>query len=98
MFMWKTAVTGIVAGFLLMGGLFSVLRSVSSHREWKKTQAHLVMARVKMLKRLVYRRSYGYRRYSFGNYRIVTRYYPEVEFVYAVGGRAYRGRRFSYPQ
>ena len=98
MFMWKTAITGIVAGFLLMGGLFSVLRSASSRHEWKKTQAHLVMARVKIQKRLVYRRCYGYRRYSFGSYRMVAWYYPEVEFVYTVGGRAYKGRRFSYPQ
>jgi len=97
-FMWKTAITGIVAGFLLMGGLFFVLRSAYSHREWKKTEAHLVMARVKMQKRLVYRRSYGYRRYRFGNYRMVVEYYPEVEFVYTIGGRAYKGRRFSFPQ
>jgi len=96
--MWKTAITGIVAGFLLMVGLFFVLRSVSSHRKWEKTEAHLVLARVKMQKRLVYHRPYGYRRYSFGNYRMVVQYHPEVEFVYTVGGRAYKGRRFSFPQ
>jgi len=95
-FMWKTAVTGIIAGIVFGTGLFFVLRSANPPK-FEKQKAYLVTARVKEETR--WRHHYRYSRYRYSRFTIrpYKVYAPEVEYIYTVDGKAYRGSRFIYP-
>lgn len=95
MFMWKTAITGIVAGIVFGIGLLFILKSTNI-KKFEEHKARLISAYVREEKRWRYGYSrYGYRRFKMSLYKV---YIPDVKYIYTVGGRTYKGTRFSYPR